>query len=147
MQQLHNDISLFNTYCLENNITGYVRLNGTSDIDWQKIKIDNQYLFSLFPNITFYDYTKDYSRIPKFDNYHLTYSYTETTDSNLLPELIQKGNVAVVFNKLPIIWHGVEVVNGDLNDLRPLDKKGVIVGLIAKGKAKKDTSGFVKHIA
>jgi hypothetical protein len=37
------------------------------------------------------------------------------------------------------------VFNGDESDLRFLDPKGVIVGLYAKGKAKKDTSGFVKY--
>ena len=54
------------------------------------------------------------------------------------------GNVAVVFrNQLPKTWKGFEVVNGDDTDLRFLDKRGVVVGLIEKGKAKKDESGFV----
>ena len=35
------------------------------------------------------------------------------------------------------------MVNGDNSDVRFIDPKGVIVGLIAKGKAKKDESGFV----
>jgi hypothetical protein len=38
------------------------------------------------------------------------------------------------------------VFNGDESDLRFLDPQGVIVGLYAKGKAKKDTSGFVKMV-
>ena len=55
------------------------------------------------------------------------------------------GNVAVVFrNQLPDTWNGVEVVNGDENDLRFLDKSGVVVGLIEKGRAKKDKTGFVQ---
>ena len=53
-------------------------------------------------------------------------------------------NVAVVFKKeLPDTYFGKKVINGDDTDLRFLDEKNVIVGLKAKGKAKKDTSGFV----
>jgi len=37
----------------------------------------------------------------------------------------------------------LQVIDGDKDDLRFLDPKGVVVGLIAKGKAKRDTSGFV----
>lgn len=103
-------------------------------------------MFELFPEISFYDYTKDYKRSHKYANYHLTYSYSEATNPSILPNLISKGNVAVVFNKLPIMWNGFEVINGDNDDLRFKDKKGVIVGLLAKGKAKKDTSGFVQII-
>ena len=36
-----------------------------------------------------------------------------------------------------------KVVNGDESDLRFLDPRNSIVGLKAKGKAKKDTTGFV----
>jgi hypothetical protein len=58
------------------------------------------------------------------------------------------GNVAVVFRvkkgqPLPKMWNGYEVIDGDIDDLRFLDKKNVIVGLRAKGPAMKDTSGFV----
>jgi hypothetical protein len=37
------------------------------------------------------------------------------------------------------------VIDGDLSDLRFLDRTGVVVGVRAKGKAKKDVSGFVVH--
>jgi hypothetical protein len=53
------------------------------------------------------------------------------------------GNVAAVFKTIPKTWKGFPVVDGDETDLRFLDGKNVIVGLKAKGKAKKDTSGFV----
>jgi hypothetical protein len=60
--------------------------------------------------------------------------------------LLMGGNVAVVFrNQLPKTWKGFEVVNGDETDLRFLDKKGVVVGLIEKGLAKKDSTGFVQE--
>jgi hypothetical protein len=55
-------------------------------------------------------------------------------------------NVAVVFDLPPTEWRGLEVVNGDLHDFRYLDRKGVVVGLKAKGKARKDTSGFVVQL-
>jgi hypothetical protein len=51
-------------------------------------------------------------------------------------------NVAVVFDTLPTTYLGRPVVNGDDTDLRFLDPQGVVVGLKAKGRAKKDTSGF-----
>jgi len=35
------------------------------------------------------------------------------------------------------------VVDGTETDLRFLDPQGVIVGLVANGEGKKDTSGFV----
>ena len=46
---------------------------------------------------------------------------------------------------MPADYMGLPVFNGDESDLRFLDPKGVVVGLYAKGKAKKDTSGFVKY--
>jgi hypothetical protein len=51
-------------------------------------------------------------------------------------------NVAVVFDTLPAKWAGVKVIDGTETDLRFLDEPGVVVGLVAKGKAKKDNSGF-----
>ena len=38
---------------------------------------------------------------------------------------------------------GFRVIDGDKDDLRFLDPKGVVVGLKVKGKAKQDKSGFV----
>jgi hypothetical protein len=62
----------------------------------------------------------------------------------------QGYNVATVFGikksqPMPETYNDVPVFNGDDSDLRFLDPKGVVVGLYAKGKAKKDTSGFVKY--
>ena len=59
---------------------------------------------------------------------------------------LQQGmNVAMVFDKLPDTYMGRPVFNADETDLRFLDPKGVILGLKAKGRAKKDTSGFVRR--
>jgi hypothetical protein len=52
----------------------------------------------------------------------------------------------MVFDEIPSSYKGFEVVNGDESDLRFLDKKGVIVGLKAKGKGRQDKSGFVIHL-
>ena len=79
-------------------------------------------------------------------NYHLTFSRSEHNDKLCEMVLEMGGNVAVVFrNQLPQTWKGYEVVNGDETDLRFLDKKGVVVGLIEKGMAKKDETGFVQE--
>ena len=129
-----------------------IRLNGTSDIRYEKFKIkDNKNIFELFPNIQFYDYTKNHIRfetsLPK--NYHLTFSRHETNNDKAM-ELLNKGvNVAMVFDKVPKKFNDFKVVNGDETDLRFLDKKGVVVGLRYKKLTKKDsdntiafTSGF-----
>lgn len=141
---LSNDIAMFNKYCSDNKLTGYVRLNGTSDIDWQKIKITGKTVYELFPSIHFYDYTKDIKRKSKFDNYHLTFSYNEkVTITEVKNKLKENVNVAVVFDEVPSIWKGLKVVNGDLSDLRPKDETNVIVGLKAKGLARTIKTDFV----
>lgn len=122
-----------------------VRLNGTSDIAWEKLGI-----LEAFPSVQFYDYTKNPLRMLQFlagkmpANYHLTFSRQPSNEAQALDLLARGGNVTVVFRKtLPATWNGYRVVNGDLSDLRFADGVGVVVGLTAKGKAKHDTSGFV----
>jgi hypothetical protein len=111
-----------------------VRLNGTSDISFEKFKIkDGKNIFELFPNIQFYDYTKNhlrFDRITHLSNYHLTFSRSETNEAKAL-EIANKGyNVAAVFLKeLPTTYKGIEVVNGDETDLTFLQPKGTILGL------------------
>ena len=79
-------------------------------------------------------------------NYHLTFSCSEHNEEKCKIVLAMGGNVAVVFrNQLPETWNGYKVVNGDKSDLRFLDNQGVVVGLIEKGLAKKDLTGFVKE--
>lgn len=126
-------------------LTPVFRLNGTSDLAWEKYEVVNgMNIFQLFPDVQFYDYTKILGRkVSHIPNYHLTFS---NADGNLNDVLRAKDtmNVAVVFSKqLPETYMGKRVINGDETDLRFLDEKNVIVGLKAKGRAKKDTSGFV----
>jgi hypothetical protein len=131
-------------------LTPCVRPNGTSDLPWETMKGNKKKsIIALFPHVQFYDYTKNPSRMKKYlrgempANYHLTFSRSECNHDTCLEILAMGGNVAVVFEKMPQEWCGREVISGDDHDLRFLDKAGVVVGLKAKGKAKKDISGFV----
>ena len=125
------------------------RLNGTSDLSWEKypVKMGNityVNIFEAFPNVQFYDYTKILGRkVSHIPNYHLTFSKADGNDMDVRLAASNGMNVAAVFHKLPETYIGRPVINGDETDLRFLDPKGVIVGLKAKGKAKKDVTGFV----
>ena len=93
------------------------------------------------------DYTKNIHQAIKaleIPNYHVTFSRSETNEVDCLKALSVGINVAVVFrNKLPKTWNGFDVIDGDETDARFLDRSGVVVGLTAKGKGKKDKTGFV----
>ena len=129
------------------------RLNLTSDIAWESVKWNGRTLMEHFPNVQFYDYCKNPNRMLRFltgdfpKNYHLTFSRTENNESACKVIMECGGNVAMVFDKLPKKYMGRRVINGMENDLRFLDPKKVIVGLLPLGKAKKDTTGFVIKIA
>ena len=188
MSYLLSDITRFVNYCKKKDKLPCIRLNGTSDIQWENIPTKNTHygisqmylfqehaeyfegyghpewkpckelvdlgwreaknIFELFSDVQFYDYTKIPTRkVSQYKNYHLTWSYSEANMkyANLFDRIAY--NIAVVFNgAFPIYFKGREVVNGDESDLRFLDKGNVIVGLKAKGKAKKDMSGFVVHV-
>jgi hypothetical protein len=127
----------------------------TSDLQWEKLKLENgNNLFQEFPNVQFYDYTKNFHRMfLNIPNYHLTFSRSENVLNQLQAENLMKlgKNVAIVFStkkgkELPESYNGKKVIDGDKDDLRFLDSKNCIVGLRAKGKAKKDNSGFVIHV-
>ena len=122
-----------------------VRLNCYSDLPWENFKIEGLTIFEMFPEIQFYDYTALENRFKQKlpNNYHLTFSRKENNDK-AVDSVLEKGvNVAVVFNKLPETYKGKKVIDGDKTDLRFLDSKNVIVGLVPKGKGKKDTTGFI----
>jgi hypothetical protein len=132
------------------------RLNGTSDLSFEKFKIENdKNIFELFPNVQFYDYTKNYIRLEKRvlpKNYHITFSRSETNEEKAIEMLNLGYNVAAVFDQLPQMYKGFKVVNGDENDLRFLDEKNVIIGLKYKkltGKGADNSQGiksnFVIH--
>lgn len=139
-----------------------VRVNGTSDLRGLALT-----MAGLFPHIQFYDYTKlplAHGRMP-MPNYHLTFSRSERNASDVVDALESGMNVAVVFSTkkskaLPRYAYAggrrYDVIDGDAHDLRFLDPhgtRGVVVGLRAKGRARKSSSGFVvnafetQHIA
>ena len=128
-----------------------MRPNLTSDLPWELIKHKGETLINAFNPCRFYDYTKSLKRFTRFlngelpENYHLTYSRSEeTTDALVIALCKSRGNVAVVFrDHLPDKYLGIDVLNGDDNDLRFQDTPGCIVGLVEKGLAKKDQTGFV----
>ena len=150
MAQLIKEITLAIKRAEKKSMKPCFRLNLTSDLPWEKIKHEGKSVMEHFPSYTFYDYTKSPERITAFladempSNYHLTFSRSESNAEiawNFLPSL---GNVAMVFrNSLPKEYFGYEVIDGDDTDLRFLDPEGCIVGLIEKGKAKSDETGFV----
>jgi hypothetical protein len=145
---LKQDIAKFQAYCLKRGIQPVVRLNGTSDIMWEKY-IDME---TEFPVVQFYDYTKIVKRVYKTlpRNYDLTLSYSEA-NADYAKSVLQAhadtgANVAVVFrdkDTIPTSFAGSEVLDGDKDDLRFLDAPRRIVALYAKGDAKKDSTGFV----
>ena len=125
-------------------LTPVFRLNGTSDIRWETIAVGGfRNVMEMFPNVQFYDYTKIANRRDLPANYHLTFSLAESNLEDALFALTHGMNVAAVFRTVPKKFLGVSVIDGDATDLRFLDPRSVVVGLKAKGKAKKDTSGFV----
>ena len=148
MTLLIKEITKFCNYCYKKDKKPAVRLNGTSDIQWENILVGGQNIFEIFSDVQFYDYTKIPTRkVGHINNYHLTWSYSEANDKYASWYDKIAYNIAVVFNgAFPIYFKGREVVNGDESDLRFLDKRNVVVGLKAKGKARHDMSGFVIHV-
>lgn len=158
MAQLVRELARFFLACARDGFTPAVRLNGTSDIRWENVPVMGApNIMSHYRDIQFYDYTKLSNRkgLPK--NYHLTYSLAETARNFKAHfEAFENGmNVAVVLGgfgdsrypkPFPPTFNNRRLIDGDKTDLRFLDPKGCYVGLRAKGRAKKDTSGFVRTI-
>lgn len=139
---LETDIRKLEREAIKRDLKPAVRINGTSDIPKLAMRLAES-----FPAIQFYDYTKlDKPWLRVRSNYHLTYSFSGENWSQLDWAIHHGVNVAVVFSgTLPETWQGYSVINGDESDLRFLDPKGVVVGLKAKGDAKKlAAGGFVQ---
>ena len=156
MAQLVKDIELGIKQSARLDLIPVFRLNGTSDLAFEKYEVVRngqlfRNIFAAFPEVTFYDYTKILGRkIANIANYSLTFSAADGNDADVAKAIAQGYNVATVFGlkktePMPETYMGLPVFNGDESDLRFLDPKGVVVGLYAKGKAKKDTTGFVKY--
>jgi hypothetical protein len=164
--ELVRGLESFTRHCRKIGVLPAVRLNGTSDIQWEVAhpctRKGTAYasLFAAFPEIVFYDYTKivkrAYRALPS--NYSLTLSYSGANMAyaeSVLKAAHETGaNIAVVYRSKDrrnaamadrtVAFLGREVINGDETDMRFLDPKNRIVGLYAKGRrAKKDQSGFI----
>jgi hypothetical protein len=144
MGDLVSDIMKAVNYARRKGLTPVFRLNGTSDLSWEKYATpygaDN--IFTQFPTLQFYDYTKVLGRkVQHLTNYHLTFSKADGNDADVAEALMQGMSVVAVYDAIP-----AGVPSADLDDLRFLDPRGIMLGLKAKGRAKKDYSGFVIRV-
>ena len=134
LADLEADIRKAIKFAAKQNLTPVFRLNGTSDLPVEKWGIIEK-----FPTVQFYDYTKVLGRkVAHLSNYHLTFSKADGNDADVDKALEQGMSVVAVYDEIP-----AGVPSADLDDLRFLDPKGIMLGLKAKGRAKKDYSGFV----
>jgi hypothetical protein len=163
MEQLFQDCKALIAKAMRLGMLPCIRLNGTSDLAFHRLIVPSKgmTLMQLFPTVPFYDYTKsikkalDNARGIHAQNYHVTFSRDSQANEAECEQVLRAGgNVSVVFrDTLPAVWKHRPVLNGDITDLRFLDRRakagrsGFIVGLKAKGKAKKDASGFVVDVA
>ncbi len=158
MALLVKDIELAIKQSAKAGLIPVFRLNGTSDLSWEKYSVTRNgvvftNIFAAFDNVQFYDYTKVLGRkVKHIPNYHLTFSMADGNYMDCKQAVNEGLNIAVVFGikkgtAMPekFFNSNLTVFNGDESDLRFPDPKGCVVGLYAKGKAKKDTSGFVKY--
>ena len=147
MADLVSDIFKAKKMAAKLGLTPVFRLNGTSDLSWEKYDTgmggypdpDFMNVFDVFPDVQFYDYTKVLGRkVAQYKNYHLTFSKADGNDADVAKALEQGLSVVAVYDEIP-----AGVPSADDTDLRFLDPKGTMLGLKAKGRAKKDLSGFV----
>lgn len=142
MLDLVDDIRRAVKQAVKKDLTPVFRLNGTSDLSWEKYTVGDtgQNVFELFPEVQFYDYTAVLGRkISAYPNYHLTFSRKESNDKDVAKALKLGMNVAAVYDRIPDGMY-----SADHDDLRFLDGVQGMMGLKVKGwRAKKDYSGFV----
>lgn len=153
MANLVMDIKLLAKKAAARGLIPLVRLNGTSDIKWENVPVtiagvDYPNIMAVFPDIQFYDYTKISNRDNLPANYDLTFSYSGVPQyQKYVNQAMAKGmRIAAVFRTqaaIPDTFLGLKCVDGDNSDIRHIDPQGVIVALYAKGKARRDNSGFV----
>jgi hypothetical protein len=143
MQDLVVDVQKAIKFAERKGLIPVFRLNGTSDLSWEKYEVlGAKNIFELFPQVQFYDYTKVLGRkVKHIPNYHLTFSKADGNDADVAEALMQGMSVVAVYDEIP-----AGVPSADETDLRFLDPKGIMLGLKAKGKAKKDYSGFVIRV-
>lgn len=155
MNQLHNELIRERAKAKRKGYKLIVRLNGTSDIRWENIAVSGYAnIMQALPDIQYYDYSKLANRRNIPANYDITFSYSGVPDyAPYVAKAVANGErIAVVFRDRAIVermlangetFLGLPVIDGDNSDIRHIEPKGVIVALYAKGKARRDQSGFV----
>jgi hypothetical protein len=149
MNRLFRDIEALQRKAQREGLTPVVRLNGTSDIDWESIRYEGMSPMEFFYMLQFYDYVK-MPRVAKNSNYHLTFSFSSAQRYQVTVKKAMrlKMNMAIVSeDDMPKLWMGRKVVNGDKDDLRFLDPDGCIVWLSAKGYAIGSDSDLIVRVA
>jgi len=157
MDMLKREIDLHIARSIRKGFVPVFRLNGTSDLRWEIYKFHGyRNVFAAYPDIQFYDYTKVPVRLRDLTipNYHLTFSLAESNRADAIDAINAGLNVAAVVRVArskpipsPINFGRYRaVVDGDVSDVRFGDVSGRIIGLRAKGRAKRDTSGFVLDV-
>ena len=149
LDQLDKEIISFKKKAIRKGLIPVIRLNGTSDLAWEVYGV-----FQKHSDIQFYDYTKNYARMIKFldrkmpKNYHLTFSRSEINQDQCNEVLRLGGLVAMVFRKelLEYMIKYDKVYSGESHDLTFLWGPGIL-GVKAKGKAKKDKTTVNEQIA
>lgn len=159
LESLYEDCKSLVSKAKRLGMTPCIRLNGTSDLAFHRLIVPSKgmTLMQLFPDVPFYDYSKsvkkalDNAKGLHSANYTVVFSRDSVANETECQQVLAAGgNVAVVFRDTlpPTYWHR-PVLDGDLHDLRFLDRRaragrsGYVVGLKAKGQAKRDQSGFV----
>jgi hypothetical protein len=155
MAQLSREVTLEKAKAKRKGYILIVRPNGTSDIRYENIPVlGYENIMALHSDVQWYDYTKLANRRNIPANYDLTFSYSGLPAyAPFVAKAVAKGErIAVVFRNRAIVeqmlangetFLGLPLVDGDNTDIRHLDPKNTIVALYAKGKAKRDQSGFV----
>jgi hypothetical protein len=150
LHELVKDISTLKRRARKAGLIPVVRLNGTSDINFADLRdCHGMNIFELFAETIFYDYTKDIEKAlnNQIANYHLTFSASGENESDVLKALQAGLNVTKVYKNIDFLEYQKEnYINGDLHDLRFIDKKrkpGFIVALKAKGQARKHENPFI----
>ena len=156
MNKLAVEIHALEKTAIKNGLIPVIRLNGLSDINFEDIRFDYEFMhnkirsvtiFELFSDLQFYDYTKNPNRDQLPKNYDITFSYSNKPEFQKFNDIAikKKMRLAAVFSdqNLPAYFMGLPVLNGDESDLTFLAPKNIILGLYAKGKAKKDLGGFI----
>lgn len=155
-EQVVGDIRALVRQALGKGMTPVVRLNGTSDIPYERIPVTVDgvtypNIMAVFPTVQFMDYTKIVARFkrPLPPNYDLTFSYsgTKAFRASVLKAIAYGARIAVVFDGVqPTEFMGMPVIDGDESDLRFLDPQKTIIALRAKGKARHSDSPFIVRI-